>query len=248
MMDPRPYIICHMVTSIDGKVTGNFLSMPESVPACETYYELNRKYKAMGASGFIFGRVTMEESFTGGWYPDLSDYAPMKKCCGYHMNFWLDDELLTGNYAIAFDPHGRLGWRSAFIEDSDPGYDKAQVIEVLSRDVDPRYLTYLESLGIPYFFAGEEDIDPQYALAYLCDHTDINCLLLEGGSIINGSFLRAGCVDELSLVVSPVIADKEAKPLFFDGELTAFELSGTDCTDGVAVMKYKIKENNDEQL
>ena len=24
----RPYIICHMVTSIDGKVTGDFLSRP----------------------------------------------------------------------------------------------------------------------------------------------------------------------------------------------------------------------------
>jgi len=29
----RPNIICHMTTSIDGKVTGDFLSVPESEAA-----------------------------------------------------------------------------------------------------------------------------------------------------------------------------------------------------------------------
>jgi len=33
----RPYIICHMVTSIDGKVTGEFLSSPASAHACEMH-------------------------------------------------------------------------------------------------------------------------------------------------------------------------------------------------------------------
>ena len=31
----RPYIICHMVTSLDGKVTGSYLSTPECSPATE---------------------------------------------------------------------------------------------------------------------------------------------------------------------------------------------------------------------
>lgn len=39
MMD-RPYIICHMVTSIDGKVTGDFLGMPSCEKATEIYYDL----------------------------------------------------------------------------------------------------------------------------------------------------------------------------------------------------------------
>ena len=69
----RPYIVCHMVTSIDGKVTGDFLSRPECESATEIYYEMNREYKAQGSGGFICGRVTMEGSFTGGWYPDLSE-------------------------------------------------------------------------------------------------------------------------------------------------------------------------------
>ena len=68
----RPYIICHMLTSIDGKVTGDFLSKEASQKGCEIYYEKNRKYDA---DCFICGRVTMQESFTGSYYPDLSGFS-----------------------------------------------------------------------------------------------------------------------------------------------------------------------------
>ena len=40
----RPYVICHMVTSIDGKVTGDFLYRPECEKATDIYYEINRNY------------------------------------------------------------------------------------------------------------------------------------------------------------------------------------------------------------
>ncbi len=48
-----PHIICYMVTSIDGKVTGDFLSRPECERATEIYYDINRTAKA---NGFICGR------------------------------------------------------------------------------------------------------------------------------------------------------------------------------------------------
>ena len=71
----RPYIVCHMVISIDGKVTGKFLNSPECNGATDIYYEINREYNNRGANGFICGRVTMESSFTGGWYPDLDKFS-----------------------------------------------------------------------------------------------------------------------------------------------------------------------------
>lgn len=53
----RPYIICHMAISIDGKVTGDFLSTKECADACEEYYRINREYQA---DAFACGSVTME--------------------------------------------------------------------------------------------------------------------------------------------------------------------------------------------
>ncbi len=230
----RPYIVCHMLTSIDGKVTGDFLFQKECAEATELYYRINRDRRA---DGFICGRVTMEGSFTEGWYPDLSRYEPVET----RDDFLVDD--LSGFYAVAFDTHGRLGWRSNRIvdPDGDPGYDGAQIIEVLSEDVDERYLGYLKEMRIPYVFAGETSIDVALALYKLKTLVGCEDLLLEGGSILDGAFERAGAVDELSLVVAPMIAGKESKPLFMDADIASFELVKTENENGILVLNYKRK-------
>ena len=228
----RPYIICHMVTSIDGKATGEFLSRPECEKATDVYYELNREYNRNGASGFICGRVTMESSFTGGWYPDLTRYEPVS-----HKDDYIPDNL-SGFYAVGFDPKGKLGWKSNKIIDEDPGYGDAQIIEVLTEQADGRYLAYLQSMEIPYIFAGETEIGVKIALEKLRTLMDINCLLLEGGSIVNGYFQRANVIDELSLVVAPIVADAEDKPLFMDSTLSEFKLKEIKQYDDVVWMNY----------
>ncbi len=236
-----PYIICHMTTSLDGKVTGEFLFQTECEKATEIYYEINRNYIKSTADGFICGRTTMEESFTHGYYPDLSKYK-FEKIAPFPMNYWLDDEYMSGFYAIAFDPKGKLGWKSNRIVDEDPGYGGAQIIEVLTEQVDERYLAYLQEMEIPYLFAGEKEIDVELALHTLAVH-GINTLLLEGGSIINGYFQRADMIDELSLVVAPVVADAEDKPLFTDSSVSEFELQKVQQYDGGVVwLNYKRKQ------
>lgn len=232
----RPYIICHMTMSIDGKVTGNFLSEKSSATACEIYYDINRNLKS---NGFICGRVTMEGSFTGGYYPDLSEYEPVIYDHGFKMDYILDD--MTGFYAVVFDPKGKLGWKSNKIidPDGDPGYDGAQIIEVLTEQVDERYLGYLESMEIPYIFAGEKEIDVELALFKLKNIVGCETLLLEGGSIVNGYFQRADVIDELSLVVAPVTGEKDDKPLFMDSVISEYELIKAENINGNAVLNYR---------
>lgn len=233
----RPYIICHMVTSIDGKVTGNFLDTPSCEAATEAYFEINRKYKAEGSGGFICGRITMEGSFTGGFYPDLSKYEPLPPEDGGYSDYWSENQ--SGYYAIAFDPRGKLGWKAAFIEDSDPGYDEAQVVEVLTEQADGRYLAYLREKGISYLFAGKEEISVALALRKIYENLSPRFYLLEGGSIINGHFLRADCVDELSIVQAPTVADKDAKPLFADADLSPFTLTKAKEEKNALLLHYK---------
>ncbi|MBQ8001888.1 MAG: dihydrofolate reductase family protein [Clostridia bacterium] len=229
----RPYIICHMVTSVDGKVTGDFLYMPRCEAATQVYYDINRSYKS---NGFICGRVTMESSFTEGWYPDLEGYGTVNT----------REDFIPPNasdfYAVCFDPKGKLGWKENKIIDDDPGYGGARIIEVLTNNVDNRYLAYLREKEIPYIFAGETEIDVLIALSKLKQHFGIDALLLEGGSIVNGYFERADAIDEISLVVAPLSADKNDKPLFMDGKAIALELKDIkQYNEGVVWMNYRRK-------
>ena len=119
----------------------------------------------------------------------------------------------------------------------------AQIIEVLTAQVDGRYLGYLQAMEIPYIFAGETEIDVKIALEKIKNLIGISSLLLEGGSVVNGYFQRAGVIDELSLVVAPIIADAEDKPLFMASSVSDFELKGTKKYDNSVVwMNYaKVK-------
>ncbi len=227
----RPYVICHMVMSIDGKVTGDFLSHKECEKSTAIYYELNREMKC---GGFICGRITMEGSFTGGYYPELSEFLPVTD----EKDYIPDNKQVF--YAVAFDPKGKLGWKSAFIEDEDEGYGNSQIIEVVTEQVDKKYLSYLRSLDIPYIFAGEAEIDVNVALEKLRSLFGIKCILLEGRSVINGYFQRAGVINELSLVIAPVVAGKDSKPLFSDAEIESYEFYNSKIfEDGTVWLNYK---------
>ena len=215
----RPYIICHMTMSIDGKVTGDFLFKSECESATESYYQINRDYHA---DAFACGRVTMEESFTHGYQPDLSEFA--------NSNVQREDYIANKNagfFAVAFDRHGRLGWQTAKIIDDDPGYDNAHIIEVLCEDASDAYLAYLQSIGVSYIFAGKEELNLLLALDKLYRLFGIKKLLLEGGSVINGAFERENVIDELSLVVAPMIAGTEGKLLFYESEIQNYTLTET---------------------
>ena len=69
-------------------------------------------------------------------------------------------------------------------------------------------------------------------------------LLLEGGSVINGAFEHAGLVDELSLVMVPVIAGADSKPLFEDSVLTDFVMKEAVALEGGAQWLRFVKKNN----
>lgn len=212
----RPYVVCHMTISIDGKVTGSFLSHRKYQSAIEDYFQINRDYHA---DAFACGRVTMEDSFTDGWYPDLT---PFEAIPSLRMDYIADEEAKF--WAVAFDRTGRLGWNTSHIVDDDPGYNGAHIVEILSEHVSTAYLAYLRRLGISYLFAGEDGSDLPLALEKLRRYFGIKTLLLEGGSILNGAFERAGLIDELSLVVAPVLANQEDQPLFSGSQLQSYEL------------------------
>ena len=185
-----------MLTSIDGKITGDYLNSDTAGVLCEEYYRINREYKA---DAFACGRITMEGSFTQGVKPDLSAFSGVKVP---HTDFVARK---SAYYAVSIDPHGRLGWRDSEIRDEDPGYDKAHIIEILTDDIQDEYLAFLRERGISYLFCGENKIDVGRMNEKLCNLFGIKKLMLEGGGLTDTLFLDADCIDELSLVITPLI-------------------------------------------
>ena len=83
--------------------------------------------------------------------------------------------------------------------------------------VSKKYLDYLNDHNISWIAAGKKHVDLKQAMAILDDEFCIKRLAVVGGGKINGGFLKAGLVDEISLLIGPGVAGRTGQPAVFDG-------------------------------
>ncbi len=67
-------------------------------------------------------------------------------------------------------------------------------------------------IPVPYAGAGQARLDLTSVLHYLGEHAVIS-VLVEGGSHVHGSFLRAGLVDEVAFFMAPVLLGADGIPV-----------------------------------
>ena len=223
-------VICHMTISIDGKTSGDFLSSEQGINASNLYYKIHRELKD---NNFACGKITMNDSFVFDHYEDIIKYDPIVD---------RDDYIIhqdKANYAISFDRKGSLLYQDSMLHDEDVGYDKSYLIQVLTKQVDDHYLGYLKAKKINYLFGGDDDLDLNLVLNKLEQYFHIDTLLLEGGSIINGAFLKANLIDELSIVIANCVANHNDNCLFDQSVLQFFKLKTCEVIDGVVWLRYE---------
>ncbi len=122
---------------------------------------------------------------------------------------------------------------------------------VLSEQVSDAHLAGLRSEQVSYIFAGKHEIDLGLALEILNRELGIKRLLLEGGGGSNGSFLRAGLVDEISLAILPAVDGARGAPSVFDSSdkdagvpapIESMILQSSQVLDGGAVwLRYQLR-------
>lgn len=198
----RPRVICHMMPSVDGRLRTDRWDIPET-----GHDEYERTADSFRADAWICGRKTMEEFAKGRRRPSRARSGKIPRT-----DFVIPREK-GKSYAVAIDTHGKLAWDSNEAE-GDP------LVEVLTTDVPDGYLAFLRDKGISYLFAGTRAGNPDLPLALtkLRERFGVRTLLLEGGGETNGAFLRAGLVDELSLLITPVADGGLGEPALFDVE------------------------------
>ena len=186
-----PKIICHMIASVDGRLyPDRWTPGPENADISASYESAADSFNA---AGWIVGRTTMAE-----YAASISQKAP-----ALLRNDGKVPEVFVGDrqdrpLAIVFDPKGKLHYEESGLPTGE------HLVAVLSPKVCEAYLEELRQVGVSYVFE-----DEQHPIAGALQQIEKNfnapVLLLEGGGIINGAFLKAGLIDELSFLIYPAI-------------------------------------------
>ncbi len=83
------------------------------------------------------------------------------------------------------------------------------------------HIDYLEKRHVHVVRVGEDRVDFSRALALLRDEFSIRTIRVDGGGTLNGVLLRAGLVDEISIVVSPCLAGGNPDGIFREPGVSA---------------------------
>ena len=192
----KPYVICHMMPSVDGRIVID--EWPRGVATPGLYDKTADQLKTQA---WVCGTVTMQE-FSG-----PGRFRGSKRSRTPKTDWVVEDGAKS--YAVAIDASGRLNWRS-----NDINGDR--LIVVLTERATSAYLDFLRERNISYLFAGKQDVDFALALEKLRAKFGIRRVSIQGGGKINGAFLNAGLIDELSLVIAPVVDGTMEVPTVFD--------------------------------
>ena len=228
----KPHVICHMIASVDGRT---LLSrwQPDDVRQRGLFEQL---HEVLAGDAWLVGRVTGGEYAKLSAYPDDVDHR-------YPMEHWFARRNAPA-YGVVLDAQGKIAWGR-----SDIGGDP--IIAMLSRRVSVAHLAGLRDDEVSYIFAGDHELDLGLTLEILNQELGIKRLVLEGGGLTNGAFLRAGLLDELSLAIFPAVDGTKGAPCVFDSreneigapaQLCSMTLESSEMLEGGVVwLRYKLQ-------
>lgn len=194
----KPYIICHMMMSVDGRID---CGMTVKIAGSHEYYEtLNALNVPTNLSGRVTAQLELAENgiFTAQHPTETAETEGFSK------------KQDASGYQVVVDTKGTLIWQ-------DDRNSSTPLIVITSKCVSKEYLAYLDSQHISWIVCGEPHIDLCRATEILYSEFGVERMVIVGGGTINAAFLNAGLLDEISILLGPGIDGRKGMTATFDG-------------------------------
>lgn len=182
----KPYIICHMMMSVDGRID---CGMTVKIAGSNEYYETLR---ALDVPTNLSGRVTAQLELAEPGVFTAKNPTEIVRKEGF------SKKRSANDYQVVVDTNGTLLWY-------DDRNGDSPLIVIMSTEVTKEYLAYLDSLHISWIVCGEKHIDLHKAVEILHTEFGVEHMAIVGGGTINAAFLNAGLLDEVSILLGPGI-------------------------------------------
>ncbi len=222
----KPYIICYMMMSIDGRID---CAMTQKLPGDE-YYKILDSFKAPSS---LYGRVTAElEMALPGKFSSKANSLLNKE------EFY--KAISSDGYEIIVDSHGTLLWEDQINKEKP-------LLIITTEKVNKEYLNYLNEKHVSWIACGKDKINLKRACAILKEEFNVDRMVVLGGGHINGSFLEADLLDEISVLIGSGVDGREGMCAIFDGlpmnsEVKQLKLEKVESFDsGAVLIKYRVK-------
>ncbi len=186
-----------MIASVDGRID---CDMTEQIEGGNEYYEA---LEALACPSMLMGRVTMQMH-----YALAEPFAPHDTTPIGREKYYIARKATA--YCIGIDTHGKLQW-------GENEFDGQALLIITDEKCPKAYHDRLTELGISWIATGTNGINLARAMELLAEEFGVERLAVTGGGHMNGAFLEAGLLDEVSFMVAPGIDGRAGMAAVFDG-------------------------------
>ena len=186
----RPEVICHMASTIDGKIAGQSFAAEGLGPYLEFYVKTKEIFVGKDKETFKGSTAATDES----------DYI-----CGEDAPY----------FVVVIDPLGEIPWKSGKPVGRQ-GLEDARIIVITSSQASKEYLDLLKQKGIAYLISRGTEFRLTEPMEKLKSIFGIHRISLQGGRLVNGTFANEKLIDKLSLVVIPFVDSSSSVPTTFE--------------------------------
>ena len=216
-----------MIASVDGRID---CDMTEQIEGGNEYYEA---LEALACPSMLMGRVTMQMHYALAEPFAPHDTTPIG-CEKYHT------ARQATAYCIGIDTHGKLQW-------GENEFDGQALLIITDEKCPKAYHDRLTEQGISWIATGKNGLNLARAMELLAEEFGVERLAVTGGGHMNGAFLEAGLLDEVSFMVAPGIDGRAGMAAVFDGiadknrPATQLRLESVEQLGETVWMRYKFK-------
>lgn len=216
-----------MIASVDGRID---CDMTEQIEGGNEYYEA---LESLACPSMLMGRVTMQMHYALAEPFIAADTTPIG-CEAFHIT------RKAAAYCVGVDTHGILQW-------GENEFDDQALLVITDEQCPKAYHDRLTEQGISWIATGKNGINLARAMELLAEKFGVERLAVTGGGHINGAFLEAELLDEVSFMVAPGIDGRGGMAAVFDGiadknrPATQLHLQSVKQMGETVWMRYKFK-------
>ena len=220
---PIPKLIMHNSVSLDGSFTNFDVDMG-------LHYQIAGRYKA---DANLIGSKTIKAGIEiyGGEVPPENEADFNKPERDAALPYW----VIVDTRGIT---QGLLHTCRSFEFCKD-------VIILISKHTSEDYVNYLTERHYDYLVCGNEHVEYEKAFSVLSEKYGIKTILIDSGPTLNGVLLGMGLIDEISLLVSPVLVGRKSDKLLvhmnMENPNVNLELMSHENFDkGLVLLRYRV--------
>ncbi len=217
----RPKVVLYVGASVDGRITlrpnstmFDIYKQPELYEMLFTredwesfsraVFELHQPDMFLEGSNMLVAEdqeLTQLPPFTGNARELYQDYLPEDILHRPERKTWTS----------VVDGRGRF--RNGYTAECDD--PETYMVHLTSEAAPPEYLAFLRERHIPYLIQGQDRVDLPRMLEKVKNLLSVRTIATSSGGKLSGALIRSSLLDEINILVSPLIIGGESTPNLF---------------------------------